>query len=371
MEDNHQPKVEKIHNKRLSGKSRRQLLKTLTTAGIGFSSAIHLTSEDVKAANEDEVPIVYALKRNEKDDPSSLSPKKKMVPADWYNNLQHALNVHDKVDFVNIPGVMASWVGPAEYGGENSILEVDITDENARGKIPEKVEGVPVEVNKIEGHSVGNCNEGHHTSTDTPGGIKCSSPSGWGSLAPRMFGPSGYEYFATSKHLFSGSVNEVEGKNLYQPNDNYPRIGSVYKAWCYEDFVVADPKNQHSPISKIKGEGDVFGQYSRSGLSDLKAQGEPLHKVGVKTCHTSGQIQAVDGTTCAYGCTCKSGQLKWGSESDMGDGDSGSVNYHHDQYDSDELLVGGFNNARTWWPGENYVWGTAAHHIYGLYGYYF
>ncbi|PSP62758.1 hypothetical protein BRC77_08975 [Halobacteriales archaeon QH_8_64_26] len=40
----------------------------------------------------------------------------------------------------------------------------------------------------------------------------------------------------------------------------------------------------------------------------------------------------------------------------IGDGDSGSVDYHPDPERSSEgVLVGGFNDARAWWSGEEYV----------------
>jgi hypothetical protein len=48
------------------------------------------------------------------------------------------------------------------------------------------------------------------------------------------------------------------------------------------------------------------------------------------------------------------------------------VNFHPDPENPDAgVLVGGLNNARTWWPGENYIWGTGAYHITENHGYTF
>lgn len=73
---------------------RRRLLRTLASVGFAGSALQYLSIEDIKAASSDEVPIVYGFARTDPDDPTTLSPRKKMVPADWYSDLQHALNLH-------------------------------------------------------------------------------------------------------------------------------------------------------------------------------------------------------------------------------------------------------------------------------------
>lgn len=179
-------------------------------------------------------------------------------------------------------------------------------------------------------------------------------------------------YFGTANHLFGGTANQ--GEPFYLLDDGRTEIGTVTNSYPRVDLVSARPKPDYQPLQRIHGgdPGRVLGQFTKVGLADLKAAGEPLEKIGVRTGHTQGKIQAVDGLTCAYGAICKQGQLKWGRESGFGDGDSGSVNYHADPDDPDAgVLVGGFNNARTWWPGEDYIWGTAGYYITRKYGYTF
>jgi hypothetical protein len=357
------PKVQDVHDESLSSAGRRRFVKSLLGVGFGVTAANYLTAEDVLAAGKKEVPIVYGLVHG---DDGSVKARTKNVPADWYNDLQHAMNAHDSRNFHQRPGVLGSWVVPGEYGGQNASIDVDILKEDARGNIPEHVDSVPVNVNKLEGFSVGKCNTDDEGDV-VRGGVKCTNGNGsYGTLSGRIRDTSTNDYyFATSGHLFDNNT----GGSLYQPNDQDPRIGKVTDAYCYSDLVVAEPKNGHTPDHHIKridsGEpSNVVGIYTKTGLSELKASGELLEKVGVRTCHTQGQIQAVDGETCAYGCRCKSEQLKWGSESDFNDGDSGSLNFHPDlKNPTEDILIGGMNNAVTWWDGENYVWGTAAHHI--------
>lgn len=277
------------------------------------------------------------------------------------------------MNLIDKPNVVGSWVSPGEYGGGNASIEVEIDDENVRGEIPEFIDGVPLTVNYVEKVSLG-CNTGH-TSDAVPGDVKCAPPDKYdtyGTLASPIYDTSvGKRLFATSGHLYNISDSDAITEPLYQPDSNYEAIGSVSDQFCYEDLVVADPINNHSPQYEIKGADPslVVGYFSKAGLSDLKAQNEPIEKIGARTCHTQGQIKAVDGETQAYGCFDKYGQLKWGTESDMGDGDSGSVNYHPDpENPNDYIMIGGMNNARTWWVGADYVWGTAAYYIANKHG---
>jgi hypothetical protein len=358
------PNVEQIHNYAKGGMGRRRLLRTLASVGFAGSTLQYLSIEDIKAASSDEVPIVYGFARTDPEDPGTLSPRKKMVPTDWYNDLQHAFRIHEIQDFIGQSGIKASWVSPGDYGGENASIEVDIDDEDVRGTIPESIEQVPVNVNYVKGFSKGNCNNGHAPDA-VPGSMKISPGDGYGTLSSPVYDTSeSQRLFATAGHIFDAGSEGVISDPVYQPDDSYLPIGLISDQFCSEDLVVAEPRNNHSPQYEIKGASPsaVVGHFSKSGLSDLKAQDEPLEKIGVKTCHTEGHIEAVDGDTNYYGCS-KSGQLKWGSTSDFDDGDSGSVNYHPDpENPNDFIMIGGMNNARTWW-GSDYVWGTAAHHI--------
>ncbi|NHN61282.1 MULTISPECIES: hypothetical protein [Halorussus] len=363
-----------VHDEPVTTMGRRRFVDTLASLGFGALSASLLTADDVRAASRDEVPVVYGLTRS---DDGGLTPRRKTVPADWYEDFRTALAAHRNLEAVHRDAVANSAVAPGEYGGANASIRVEITSEDVRGDVPERVQNTPVEVRKVERATGGDRGLRAEPSASVglqdggvPGSVAVASEDLYGTLAPAMRDPAdGSLYFATANHVFGGTGNE--GKPMYLLDDGRTKIGEVRSGYPKADVVCASPTDDYRPLHRIRdgSPGRVLGQFTRTGLADLKAAGEPLEKIGVKTGHTKGKIQAVDGLTCAYGAICKQGQLKWGDESGFDDGDSGSVNYHPDPDDPDAgVLVGGFNNARTWWPGENYIWGTAAHHITETHG---
>ncbi|WP_135854297.1 hypothetical protein [Halorussus salinus] len=384
-----------VHDEPVGRMGRRRFVNTLAGLGFGALSASLLTAEDVQAASSDEVPIVYGLTRDGSDsddeNAATVKPRRKTVPADWYDDFRAAVAAHRNLDVIHREEVANSAVSPGEYGGANATIRVEITAEEVRGAVPERVEETPVEVRRVErtgdrqrdADSAALRDSGALRDSDSPGqrerdggvpgSVAVASDKLFGTLAPAMSDPrDGSLYFATANHVFGGTGNG--GDSLYLLDGGRTEIGSVRSGYPKADMVCAKPTDGYRPLHRIRDgrPGRVLGQFTKVGLADLKAAGEKLEKIGAKTGHTKGKIQAVDGLTCAYGAICKRGQLKWGEESGFGDGDSGSVNFHPDPDDPDAgVLVGGFNNARTWWPGENYVWGTAAHHVTERHGFTF
>ena len=384
-----------VHDEPVGRMGRRRFVNTLAGLGFGALSASLLTAEDVRAAGSDEVPIVYGLTRDAGRDSGggssgdenagAVRPRRKTVPADWYDDFRSAVAAHRTLDVIHREEVASSAVSPGEYGGANATIRVEITAEEVRGAVPERVEETPVEVRRVErtgdrqrdadsaalrdSESLGQ----RERDGGVPGSVAVASDELFGTLAPAMRDPrSGSLYFATANHVFGGTGNG--GDPLYLLDGGKTEIGSVRSGYPKSDVVCAEPTDGYQPLHRIRDgtPGRVLGQFTKVGLADLKAAGEKLEKIGAKTGHTKGKIQAVDGLTCAYGAICKQGQLKWGEESGFGDGDSGSVNFHPDPDDPDAgVLVGGFNNARTWWPGEDYIWGTAAHHVTNKHGFTF
>ncbi|WP_128478634.1 hypothetical protein [Halorussus pelagicus] len=408
-DDDRGPRSSAVHDEPVGRMGRRRFVETLAGLGFGALSASLLTADDVRAARSDEVPVVYGLARDSESDGESggdgtageVRPRRTTVPADWYDDFRSAVAAHRNLDVIRREGVASSAVAPGEYGGANATIRVEITAEEVRGAVPERVEDTPVEVRRIkrvgereaEGESAALDATSAPTGADVaaldrdstafesdeaadesvPGSVAVASEDAYGTLAPAMRDPADESlYFATSNHVFGGTGND--GDPFYLLDGGRTKIGSVRASYPKSDLVCASPNEGYRPLHRIRDgkPGRVLGQFTKVGLADLKAAGEPLEKVGVKTGHTTGRIQAVDGVTCAYGAICKQGQLKWGKESGFDDGDSGSVNYHPDPDDPDVgVLVGGFNNARTWWPGENYIWGTAAHHVTKNHGFTF
>jgi hypothetical protein len=387
MGEHDDTRISALHEESVDTMGRRRFVDTLLGLGFSALSASLLSADDVRAASRDEVPIVYGLAR---DDDGNLEPRRKTVPADWYDDFRSAVAAHRTLELMDKTEVASSAVAPGEYGGRNASIQVEVTAEEVRGEVPEYVEDTPVEVRRVEAGETrpgeGRSSDESSSSTgpnassseldvgdEIPGSVPIASENLFGTLAPAMRDPSdGSRYFATANHVFDGTDNR--GDPLYLLDGGRTEIGSVRSSYPKSDLVCARPEDGYQPLSRIREEspGRVLGQFTEAGLADLKASGEPLEKIGAKTGHSKGKIQAVDGFTCAYGAICKQGQLKWGEQSGFDDGDSGSVNYHADPDDPEAgVLVGGFNNARTWWPGEDYIWGTSAYHITEKHGFTF
>lgn len=377
-DDTARPKTDEVHNERLSSMGRRRFLSVVTGAGFAFETAKHLTPEDFEAAASDQVPIVYGMARSDPDDLESLDPRKKRVPADWYNDLQAAIRVKEKVDFIHQEGVKGVGVIPGEYGGQNASVRVDLHHVKAdqlRGRVPERIDDVPIEIREVGEGKPGGCNTGD-AGENVPGSVVGvgDADTSTGTLAAPLL-KDGKPYFATCKHIFKGTGSEVIDKLLFHPDKNSAAVGKIIDTHCFDDFVVADSINVHTPESRIEGASpdEVIGQFSKSGLSDLKAQGKPLRKIGISSCYSEGQIGSVDAQTSHYGCVPKDGQVTWGTCNDFEDGDSGSVTYRPDPDNSDTfIMIGSLCNARE--PSElgcDFTWGTGAYRIRNQWGYHF
>ena len=105
-------------------------------------------------------------------------------------------------------------------------------------------------------------------------------------------------------------------------------------------------------------------------MSDLKAQGDKLFKIGNTTCKTSGKIDAVHGETSVYGCQPKDGQVCWGTVDDIDNGDSGGPVYHPNPNNpTDYIMISSFCNG--WANTPEYTFGTGAYRIKNRWDYTF
>ncbi|MDL5360805.1 hypothetical protein [Halalkalicoccus sp. NIPERK01] len=372
------PEVERVHERPLSRMGRRRFVKTLVAAGFSVASASQLSASHFEAVGEDEVPIVYAYARDDPDDPASVAPRIRTVAAEWYNDLQAALSSYETLDLTGIEGVLTAAVVPGD-GDDRTAVSVDVTREEVVSRVSDLLEGTPVEGSVVETTA-----EGEHEDVEparqfdldggfeVPGGVACGDAEGLATLAPAVYDPeTATRYFATADHLYAGS--ESTELALVSDGQRVP-IGEVARHYRREDLALIEPTDEYTPAHALDGADPerVAGQFTRMGLADLKARGAEIHKISAMTGHTTGEIQAIDGITCVYGDPCKRGQLKWGAQSDFTDGDSGSVSFAPDPENPDEqVLVCGLNNARTWWPGESYIWGTGAYVFEEEYGYTF
>nr|WP_255169890.1 hypothetical protein [Natrononativus amylolyticus] len=363
--------------------SRRDFVRTLASAGYAIGMAQLLGVEDFLSVDDGEVPVATALV-HDPDDPWHVEERTQAVPADWYASVMKAFELNERLARSEIAGYLGSAVVPGSYrdGTAELTVEVSANPTTIRNALEDLVDGISLSVQAID--DVESLEDDPNAAQPrfldrvendrVPGGVGCETETSVATLGPALYHPdSDLPFFPTAEHAFHGDI-ESRVLNLPTNRDGVIELGSVHSEYPVEDVVAVEPAGNFWPDSRIAAPSpiDVHGQFTRFGLADLVARDRPLEKVGALTGHTTGKIQGIDAVTCVTSDVCRRGQIRWGDESDLTDGDSGSVSYHPDpEAPDDGVLIAGFNNARTWWPGQSYVWGVSAYHLTERHGYHF
>jgi len=395
---------ERAQRSHVGGVRRRRFVQTLLAGGLCVQTVqAHDDGNrpptergDRPAAEGGEVTIVYGYARRDPTDPQSLEPRTKSVPAAWYDRVERAFSFRTRLANWGLGGILGAFVIPGSYDEYTAGLSVHAASEDAKSRLFDLLsslafDGIDFEVDVLNDLPPRDHEPLHPIYTADPsehlvaGGVFCAGDRFAGTLAPAMYrsnaGHGAVEvppFFATANHLYGAAGTKRtehvgHALDLDGPAGRH-RIGEVVAGYPHVDTVRVQPVDGYAPKSELVGvsPSTVVGQFTRWGLADLQARGEPLAKVGAISGYTTGPIKGVDGVTCFVGETCKTGQLKWGDESSMDDGDSGSVTFHPDpEHPDDHLMICGFNDARTWWPGANYTWGTAAYELHDRFGFHF
>lgn len=370
--------------------NRRQFLRSVGAGGyaVGVATALEL------GLGRDEESITYALARENSRKPaatdddssvagdaSTLEPRTTAVPGEWYEAVELAFRLREELVEQHLDAIVDLFVVPGSVQEGTASLSATVTADDVRESVLDRCReldlGVDVEV--VEAFSPededdtepGDARRVVDTDSGVPGGVLCTSGDGYGTLTPAMYDTeTGSRWFGTSNHVYGAQgtkSDEHAGDPLYVLDGTGSRheVGTVERGYPAEDVVRIRPAEGYRPTSRIDSATplSVAGQFTRYGLALLAAREQDLAKIGAFSGHTTGEIEGIDGITCYAGRVCKAGQLKWGDREAVTSGDSGSVNYHSDLENPNEgVLVGGINNARTWWPGD-FAWGTAAHHL--------
>lgn len=364
---------------------RRRLLRSGLNLGVSGALVFGLGADYV--SREDLGTITYALARPSPG-ADALEPRTRDVPVAWHESLRLAFAARERLVDAALSPLVEAFVVPGSYADPAAVLSVGTRDGGIRETIERLAGDVATDLEVVEAipspPAEARTNEPYQISRlgpeGVPGGVVCESADGHrGTLAPALFdAETGERRFATSNHVYGRSGTKVadhRGARLGVVHEDATyRVGEVLRGYPGADLVVAEPLGVYPPAARIEraDPSRVVGQYTRFGLADLAARDEPLTKVGAMTGATSGHVEGVAGVTCYTGEVCKRGQLKWGDEHTLADGDSGSVSFHVDEEHPEEsVLVGGVNNARSWWPGADYTWGPSAHHLLEEYGHHF
>lgn len=374
-----QPTARSVSEGPRPARGRRAFLGLLAAAGVGAGLASRRTT-DGPPTGRDEVPIVYGHARVDPADPRSVEPLSKPVPAEWFHELSRAIAAHRALPLPELTGFLGSYVVPGDASDPGASISIQASAERLRDEVAdlsldvefdvEVFDGIPEvtgQSDPVEPEVVADLDD-----RSVPGGVLCGNGRKHGTLAPALYDPAaGRRFFATANHLYGGDGRDRRGEPLYL-SDGTDRawVGRVRRGLADVDVVLADPTGVRVPASEIAdaSPGQVGGQFTRLGLADLQARDVPLRMTGAASGHSTGRIKGIDGVTFYTGEVPRTGQLIWGDEEAFTDGDSGSVNYQVDPQDDDRVLVGGVNSARTWWPGADFTWGTAAYRLREAYG---
>lgn len=289
MKDRINIDVSNINTSRIG---RRSLIKRLLTAGFSTMTAITMTAEDIKAASKDEVPITYAMKS---DDPlrTSYSPKKRLVPKDWYEKIQKVHIAHDEFPFEKIPGIVGTTIKPGEIETGIPEIQIEISPELAqkqgqgisksRDMIPDEIGKTPTKIVKSKPANLG-CYEKDYGS-NPPVGCYVEGSKYSGSLGSPVY-KNGEAYFSTNYHLFTDQ-NDLSGADL--KNWNSENIGKVTDWDCTDDFVAVSPNSSYSVNDTlVNSDHYIQGYHTKDGIDLLASNNIYAEKRGKSTCHTSG-----------------------------------------------------------------------------------
>ncbi len=364
---------------------RRRLLRTGANVGLCGVLVLGVGADYVTPDGLGE--ITYAMARPEPDS-SDLEPRRKPVPADWHEEIRNAFAVQQRLEELELSPLLDSFVVPGTFDEPRASLSVSATDAGVEERLESIADPTPIDVEVLDElpaapEAAAESPEPYQLSEldpeAIPGGVVCETGDGVATLASALFEADGdSRFFATSNHLY-GALGTKEIDHRGEPlsvlaDDESYHVGDVERGYPLADVVTVAPHDGYRPSASIEraSPSQVIGQYTKVGLAELAAREEPLSKLGAMTNETSGRIEGIDGVTCFTGEVCRPGQFRWGDEDAFTDGDSGSIAFHADEDDpEDSLLVAGINNARTWWPGADFVWGTAGYHLLEEYGLHF
>lgn len=355
--------------------TKRRLLKSLTATGVSVATAQRLMVEDVKGAASDQMVVSLDID----------GESKYYVPKDWYDRLYQMYDVLDRMKerYTHKEGIAGVAGSAGERGGENPHVRVYLNSnsnkkEQRRGEIPEKVDGIEIQVEERDPPELAACTancdnyDDQNLYPDIPGGVMVSVENGQcGTLTPLAIDINGTfaeDVLLTNAHV-AGCSNTIGASVFHPDRDTGQKIGELVGYDSETDIAKIETTSTVSALDEVAQASDIDngvryeigGTLTKNGVATFQNEGWFIHKQGTATCHTKGTIDAFgsDYNTFAdcpgtiYNC------VEWGTGNDLGDGDSGSITYGADP-NSSEYFACNINSAR--YPLIS-VFGSAGYYI--------
>lgn len=370
--------VNKIKEHKLT---RRRIVRTLAAGGASVTTLENITVNDVKAADDDQVTIFL----------DTEGDRTKHVGADWYDQLTKANRVRQQIEngHLHKEGVIGVGRSPAEEPSVKVTLDRNNPEkEERRGEIPERKNGVKIEIKENSRGEQKNCADFASDVDDHPGGLHCqidSEPGG--SNSSQMVDTSGSSLvwgWGTAAHnvpncMYSSPTAKAEHNGM--------EFGEIHLIDTKIDFAfikmtegsptpyLADPDYPNQPT---RGWGDIHQTLSKDGLAymmDLHYDSDDPWAIasGNGDCEIYGWVSE-DDVTYDQDYECQDyayNQVEVFTDDDYAEeGDSGSMWICEDPDDSSRYLAIGslcFSTSYDFLFG-NFCWGPQGYTIDNKWG---
>lgn len=337
------------NNKKLT---RRRVMKLATAAGFSATTAATLTADDIRAADSDQVTISFDTEGNIKN----------QVPADWYDWVQRAKEVRQKIysRHWGKDGIKSIGMSSGE-GEDNPHIVVDLDQKNnkkeeRRGEISEREDGIRIKIREKSNRFSADCDDQTASTSSLPGGVRSDRGGISCTNGPRFINGSFKDYdfgWSIAAHCLSdcsdGDFFDHDGV----------RFAEVVFVDFERDIAYLEPRNNAEPVSEIVYPEDhsqsahISGTVSEDGISQLLTENSTIIIWGINGCETLGGINAYnqDRTIEDVAFICANytltDMLGIGTEFESPDGgDSGTV-YFAQNPDGDKFFAVGSHAAST------------------------
>jgi len=248
---------------------------------------------DISGKLGDSVEIVVA-----RDENGPIETKK--VPQSWYRQVRNTRRVVEKSreQFEKKSGVRGVKIGSSteKFGGKSGhSIVISVNETGVRGKIPERVQNVPVEIVEEEGGSAPlNCdNLGDFN--NIPGGVAHGFDFATTCVKVRDI-QAGQRRMLTAAHVHGSCGSNLSGNTFYQGDSD----GTIRRYDWGTDFALVEDtySDGESFDDKILEEDgtriDIDGWYTKDGISELMSNDEQVKKMGITSGNTTGEIKYME-----------------------------------------------------------------------------
>lgn len=108
------------------------------------------------SGEDDAVEVVYGYVRTDPEDPSSVERRTRSVPTAWYESVERADAVLQRVkdEWIHETGVRSVGLSPGSIDDSEEstsiVVSIDEAEADAGDRLPDSVEGVSVEVEFVD-----------------------------------------------------------------------------------------------------------------------------------------------------------------------------------------------------------------------------